>query len=282
LSAADGREPLSVSDRIEKGIELPAPTAWPVVLAAGVTLLGAGYLIHPMLAIVGVAAVLLGGVGWFRDVLPVEREEIVPLVGPPPVSLSPRVAPALGAGTDAHRMRLPLAVYPYSVGLKAGLAGGAAMAIVGCTFGLLTHSSIWYPINLLAAAGSATLTGAGSAELARFSMRGLILASIVHLSLSVLVGILYAALLPVFSRRPVLTAVVFLPVLMSGITWALLRAVNPLLNQRIEWIWFTASQVAFGAVAGWVVSRTEPIATAQSLPLAARAGLEVGGRDVAP
>ena len=163
------------------------------------------------------------------------------------------------------------------MGLKAGLAGGAAMAIVGCTFGLLTHGSIWYPINLLAAAGSATLTRADTAELARFSSVGLILASMAHLSLSVLVGILYAALLPIFSRRPVLTAVVFLPVLMSGITWALLEAVNPLLNQRIEWIWFIASQVAFGVVAGWVVSRTEPIATAQTLPLAARAGLEASG-----
>jgi hypothetical protein len=53
--------------------------------------------------------------------------------------------------------------------------------------------------------------------------------------------------------------------------------VNPLLNERIEWIWFIASQVAFGVLAGWVVSRTEPIATAQSLPLALRAGLEASG-----
>jgi uncharacterized membrane protein YfbV (UPF0208 family) len=151
------------------------------------------------------------------------------------------------------------------------------MAIVGCAFGLVTHGSIWYPINLLAAAGSATLTEASTAELARFSLGGLILASVAHLSLSVLVGILYAALLPIFSRRPILTAWVFIPVLMSGITWALLRAVNPLLNQRIEWTWFIASQVAFGAVAGWVVSRTEPIATAQRLPLALRAGLEASG-----
>ena len=267
-----------MSDQVENGIELPAPTAWPMVLAGGVTLLGAGYLMHPMLAIVGLAAVLLGCVGWFRDVLPVEREEVVPVVEQQPVAPSPARALALPAGTNAHRMRLPLEVYPYSVGLKAGLAGGAAMAIVGCTFGLLTHGSIWYPINLLAAAGSATLTRAGSAELARFSTRGLILASMAHLSLSVLVGILYAALLPIFSRRPMLTAVVFLPVLMSGITWALLEAVNPLLNERIEWTWFIASQVAFGVLAGWIVSRTEPIATAQSLPLAVRAGLEVGGR----
>jgi len=174
-------------------------------------------------------------------------------------------------------MRLPLEVYPYSVGLKAGLAGGAAMAIVGCMFGLLTHGSIWYPINLLAAAGSATLTHASTTELARFNPRGLILASVAHLSLSILVGILYAALLPIFSRRPHLTAWVVIPVLMSGITWALLRVVNPLLDQRIEWIWFIAAQVAFGVLAGWVVSRTEPIATAQTLPLALRAGLETSG-----
>jgi hypothetical protein len=267
-----------MSDPAENGIELPAPTAWPVVLAFGVTLLGAGYLMHPMLAIVGLATVLLGGVGWFREVLPVEREEVVPVIEQPPVAPSPRKVLVLPAGASAHRMRLPLEVYPYSVGLKAGLAGGAAMAIVGCTFGLLTHGSIWYPINLLAAAGSATLTHASTAELDRFSPRGLILASVAHLSLSVLVGILYAALLPIFSRRPHLTAWVSIPVLMSGITWALLRVVNPLLNERIEWIWFIASQVAFGVLAGWVVSRTEPIATAQRLPLAARAGLETGGR----
>jgi hypothetical protein len=232
---------------------------------------------HPMLAILGMAAVLVGCAGWFRDVLPVERQEVVPVGEQPAVAPSPRRVTVLRVGTDAHRMRLPLEVYPYSVGLKAGVAGGAAMAIVGCTFGLLTHGSIWYPINLLAAAGSATLTQASGEELARFNAGGLILASVAHLSLSILVGVLYAALLPIFSRRPVLTAWVFIPVLMSGITWALLEAVNPLLNERIEWIWFIASQVAFGVLAGWVVSRSEPIATAQSLPLALRAGLEGSG-----
>lgn len=271
-----------MSKQPENGIVLPAPTAWPMVLASGITLLGAGYLMHPMLAVVGVAAVLLGCAGWFREVLPVEREEVVPVVDQLPVVRSPRTVLPLGAGASGHRMRLPLEVYPYSVGLKAGLAGGAAMAIVGCLFGVLTHGSIWYPINLMAAAGSAALTQATSAELARFSPGGLILASVAHLSLSVLVGILYAALLPMFSRRPILAAGVVIPMLMSGITWALLRAVNPLLNQRIEWTWFIASQVAFGVVAGWVVSRSERIATAQALPLAVRAGFEATGLPRAP
>jgi hypothetical protein len=267
-----------MSKQPENGIVLPAPTAWPVVLAGGVTLLGAGYLMHPMLAVVGLAAALRGGVGWFREVLPVEREEVVPVGEEQPVGRSPRGAPALRSEANVHRSCLPLEVYPYSAGIKAGLAGGAAMAIVGCTFGLLAHGSIWYPINLLAAAGSARLTHAGTPELLRFSWGGLILGTVAHLSLSVLVGVLYAALLPIFSRRPIITAVVLLPVLMSGITWSLLQAVNPLLNERIEWIWFIASEVAFGAVAGWIVSRTEPIATAQTQPLAVRAGIEVGGR----
>jgi hypothetical protein len=259
------------------GIALPAPTPWPLLLALGVTLLGAGYLMHPLLAVAGAAVVLLGCVGWFRNVLPVEQEEIVPVFEWTHVAPTARRVLPLPVGTQAHRMHLPLEVYPYSAGIKAGLAGGAAMATVGCIFGLLTHGSIWYPINLVAAAGSSRLTAAGADDLARFSIEGLVLGSAVHLGLSLLIGVLYAALLPIFSRRPMLTGGLLLPALMSGITWSLLRAVNPLLSERVEWGWLIASHVAFGVVAGWVVSRIEPIATAQPLSLALRAGLEASG-----
>jgi hypothetical protein len=176
-------------------------------------------------------------------------------------------------------MQLPLEVYPYAAGVKAGLAGGAAMAIVGCIFGLLAHRSIWYPVNVVAAAGSARLTAAGADVLARFSLEGLVLASVVHVGLSLLIGVLYAALLPIFPRRPLLTGGLLVPALMASITWSLLRAVNPLLSERVEWSWLIASQLAFGVVAGWVVSRIEPIATAQRLPLAQRAGLEASEPD---
>ena len=259
------------------GIALPAPTPWPALLAFGVTLIGAGYLMHPLLAVAGIAAVVTGCVGWFRNVLPVEQQEIVPVVQPLQVAPSKRKALPLPAGAQAHRMHLPLEVYPYSAGVKAGLAGGAAMAVVGCAFGLITQGSIWYPVNLVAAAGSATLTAASPDVLARFSVAGLVLASVTHIALSLLVGVLYAALLPIFSRRPMLTGGLVLPALMAVITWSVLRAVNPLLNDRIEWSWLIASQVAFGVVAGWVVSRIEPIATEQTLPLALRAGLEASG-----
>ena len=265
------------------GVVLPAPTVWPMVLACGITLIGAGYLMHPLLAVVGGVAVVVAGVGWFREVLPVEREEIVPVEGEQSViGPSSRSVLAFRAGVDTHRMRLPLEVYPYAVGLKAGLAGGVAMAIVACLFGIISNRSPWYPINLLAAAGSSALTGATDAELARFNATGLVIGSIVHAGLSILVGVLYAALLPMFGRRPILAAGVVIPGVMSGITWSLLRVVNPLLNDRIEWGWFVASQIAFGLVAGWVVSRTERIATAQTLPFAIRAGVEGTGMPKTP
>ena len=110
-----------MSDQAENGIELPAPTAWPMVLACGVTLLGAGYLMHPMLAIVGVAAVLVGCAGWFRDVLPVEREEVVPVVEP----AAGRAVPPRGTGAAGGNERASYAPAARGVPLLGGTQGGA-------------------------------------------------------------------------------------------------------------------------------------------------------------
>jgi len=53
--------------------------------------------------------------------------------------------------------------------------------------------------------------------------------------------------------------------------------VNPVLNQRIHWVWFVVSQAAFGIVAGIVVSRQERVRTLQQLPLSFRSGMEATG-----
>jgi hypothetical protein len=256
-------------------IELPAPTYWPMVLACGLTLIAAGYLMHPLLAIVGGVTALTAAVGWFREVLPAEHHEyvrVVPVGRAPP---SPRHVEPLRAGID--RVRLPLENYPYSVGLKAGLVGGAAMALVGCLFGVVHSGSVWYPINLLAAAAMPEFSHASLATLKAMNPTALVIGTIIHGTLSILVGILYAVLLPIVNRRPVLLAGIIVPAMMSGVTWALLRAENPLLNDRIEWPWFVASQIAFGLVAGFVVSRTSRIPTGQIVPLVVRAGIEGTG-----
>jgi hypothetical protein len=53
-----------------------------------------------------------------------------------------------------------------------------------------------------------------------------------------------------------------------------LPILNPALATHISWPWFVASQIAFGAVAGFVVARSAQIPTTQHASFADRAGLE--------
>ena len=57
-------------------IDVPAPTAWPLVLALGFTLMFAGLLTNMSVTVLGVVLSLAGCVGWFREVLPGEHEEV--------------------------------------------------------------------------------------------------------------------------------------------------------------------------------------------------------------
>ena len=62
---------------------------------------------------------------------------------------------ALSNGFRSRRIKcvpgFPFETYPISAGVKGGLAGSVAMAVLACTYGVLKAGSIWYPINLLAA-----------------------------------------------------------------------------------------------------------------------------------
>jgi hypothetical protein len=259
-------------------IQVPASTGWPLVAAFGLTLIFAGLLTHVMVSTLGAITLCAGLVGWFREVLPhevhdslaVEKEEAIP------VPLAPKVR-HLEIGEFSHRARLPLKIYPYSAGIRGGLVGGVAMAVLAILYGLIGHKSIWYPVNLLAAAGSARISAMTYDQLLAFDGPGLVLAIIIHGVGSTLVGLLYGVALPMFPRRPVLLGGVMAPLFWSGILYAGLGIMNPALQARIHWGWFIASQFAFGLVAGFVVGRHEPIATMQYMPFAVRAGFEAPG-----
>jgi hypothetical protein len=178
---------------------------------------------------------------------------------------------------ELRRAWLPLEIYPISAGIKGGLAGSVAMALLAMFYGVLSHTSIWYPINLLAAGFFPAATTVTTAEIAAFHLRALLIAVPIHLITSLLVGLLYGATLPMLPRRPVLLGGFIAPLLWSGLIHSILGIVNPVLNQRIDWLWFVFSQVGFGTVAGLIVSRQERIRTRQQLPLALRAGLEASG-----
>jgi hypothetical protein len=259
-------------------VKLPAPTAWPIILAFGVTLLFAGLVTSISVSVLGTILVVAGCVGWFRDILPHEKHVEVPVVDEyaPIITTRPDVARVTMA-PDLPRALLPLETYPVSAGIKGGLAGSVAMAALASLYGILKQGSIWYPINLLAATGYSQSERLSSASLNGFHMGSFLLASLLHLTTSLLVGLLYGAMLPMFPRRPILLGGIIAPVLWTGLLHSTLGLINPLLDERIDWRWFIASQFAFGITAGLVVVRQARVRIRQFVPFAMRAGMETPG-----
>ena len=261
-------------------IEVPAPTPWPFVTSFGLALLFAGLVTSLAVSIVGLVVILFGAVGWFRDVLPVPKEELVAIATTPaPIFVrSTRRVVHLQAGAEGHRVYIPITVHPYSAGLLGGALGGVGMAIIACLYGLIAQGSLWYPVNLLAAAALPSLVEAGPAELKAFHMSGFVVALLTHGIISLLVGLLYAAILPMMpSRFTAFWGSFLAPVLWTALVASTLHLINPALNARIAWGWFIASQVAFGLITGFIVAHSKEVETAQSWPLAARAGVEAPG-----
>ena len=69
-------------------VQVPATEGWPVVAAFGVSLLWAGLLTHWMVSLLGAVCFIAGFVNWFREVLPREAHEPVPV---PPEAMEAEV-----------------------------------------------------------------------------------------------------------------------------------------------------------------------------------------------
>jgi hypothetical protein len=249
-----------------------------MVLAFGVTLMMAGLVTSAFVTVVGVLLVLPAAVGWFGNVLPVEAHETVVVHPDPPApEATRRTVARIDVASGLHRARLPLEIYPVSAGIKGGMAGGVTMAILAMAYGIVSGTGIWYPINLLAAGFSPAAARLSTSELAAFQAGTLLIATAIHLLTSLLVGLLYGAMLPMLPRRPILLGGLIAPILWSGLLHSILAIVNPVMNQRVDWTWFVMSQVAFGIVAGAVVVQQQRVRTWQHLPLAVRAGIEAPG-----
>jgi hypothetical protein len=258
-------------------IESPAPTAWPFVLSFGFTLMFAGLVTSMSVTLLGTVLAAAGCIGWFREVFPREHEIAVPVV---PDDFRPsterRIVDRIPVAEQV-RAWLPVHTYPVSAGLKGGLAGSVAMAVLACTYGILKVGSIWYPINLLAATVYAESLKLSPNQLYSFHADSFAIACGLHLLVSTVVGLLYGAMLPMFARRPIVLGGLIAPPLWSGLIYTMLGLLNPMLASHIDWYWFVASQVAFGLVAGLVVVQQSRMLTRENLPFAMRAGVEVPG-----
>ena len=259
-------------------LETPAPTAWPIVLASGMTLVFAGFVTAASVSILGAILAIAGAVGWFRQVLPVESLEWAPVVREEVAIETSREAVERIAGIRAiPRAWLPVEIYPISAGVKGGLAGGAAMALLAGLYGIVSGNGIWYAMGLLVAGLFPAIASETARQIGTFNLQEFFVAVPLHLVMSLLVGLIYGAMLPMLPRRPVVLGGVVAPLLWSGLIYGILAFVNPVMNQHIDWVWFVASQIAFGVVAGLVVAVQERIPTRQRVPLTVRMGIEAPG-----
>jgi hypothetical protein len=259
-------------------VQMPAPTAWPIILAFGITLLFAGLVTSEAVSALGAIVSVVAAIGWFRDVLPHEAHESVPVARQVPAIVTTRREVArVAIAHELRRAYLPLEIYPISAGIKGGLAGSVAMAALAMLYGLLSQHSIWYPINLLAAGFMPAKMTEATAQLAAFHLDIFLIAVPIHLITSLLVGLLYGAMLPMLPRQPILLGGFIGPILWTGLIHSILGIVNPVMNGRIDWVWFVISQLGFGIVAGIVVSRQDRIRTWQHLPFSVRSGMEASG-----
>jgi hypothetical protein len=188
-----------------------------------------------------------------------------------------RTVERLSIPTHQLRAWLPVRTYPISSGVKGGVAGSIAMAFFACAYGILKVGSVWYPINLLAAVAYRESTRLVPADLYSFHADTFAIAFVLHGLVSILVGLLYGAMLPIFPRRAILLGGLVAPVLWSGLVYTILGLLNPLLASHIDWFWFVVSQMAFGIVAGNVVVRQASIPTRENVAFALRAGIEAPG-----
>lgn len=262
---------------VHNTIHLPAPTAYPFLMSLGIMLVVSSLVFSALIAWLGLALTAIGAVGWFRQVLPHEAHDDIPVDAE-----IVDIVPSKGGVermpiSESHRAQLPLETFPITNGIKGGIAGGIAMVIPAEIYGILRYHSIWYVVNLLGGAGVGSWTNPTMYQLTHFRLSAFITANIIQGAATLLVGILYGAMLPVWPKRPILLGGIIAPVVWTGLLHTVLGIVNPFLQQRIDWGWFIASQVVFGVVAGYVVSRLGGLKRLEQIPLAVRLGIESPG-----
>ena len=263
------------SETEHNAVHMPAPTVWPLVLALGLTLILTGMVTSGAISALGLLLSLAASFGWFRAVLPDEAHLMVETSDEVIEISSARKSIDRLPLDPLHRKMVPVETFRITTGLKGGIAGGIAMIVPATVFSLIQYHSLWYATNLMAAGGFVSWAGQSNEFLAQFHLQGLLAALVIHTIASLLVGLLYGAMLPMFPRWPILTAGFLAPLLWTGLLSSTLAIISPVLNERINWFWFIPSQIAFGLVAGYVVNLQARVRTPQfqALPFALRAGL---------
>jgi hypothetical protein len=161
----------------------------------------------------------------------------------------------------------PQEVYPLTAGIIGGLLGGAAMVPPALAYGLISGKGLWYPVNLIAGAVF-DLRGVAEEQLGAFNPQWFAIALIIHVLVSLALGLLFVVLLTTLPGPPALWALVIGPLLWVGATVVVLPAINPAMSERVDWASFLAANVIYSLVLGLWVGNTPRVPARESYSLA--------------
>ncbi|HTN74905.1 MAG TPA: hypothetical protein VL096_06650 [Pirellulaceae bacterium] len=240
---------------------MPEPTVAPLVLALGLAMLALGVAFGWPFMLVG-AILLFTGLGqWVAQLLPGRGHIHEPLTAqlPTPILARPGMVDSLRPGVPGYRFRLPEKVHPISAGIKGGIVGGLLMPIPALLYGVLSGHGIWYPINLLSGMVLPGVDTLSVSELEQFRPLLLVASSVIHVVISLIVGLIYGVLMPTLPNipKPIAWGGLLMPILWSSVVYSSLGVVNPLLSIGVDWPWFLFSQFIFGIVVAFVVVQNE-------------------------
>lgn len=167
---------------------------------------------------------------------------------------SPPEAPQTKAGHS-----VPAMVYPYKVGVTGGALGGSAMVAVALIYGVVSGRGIWLPVNLVGATLILDLQGAPLEKLAEFNAAALIVGVILHATISIGIGFVFAVLLPTLPGPPVIWSLTVGSLLWALASLLILPALNPTMAEHVDVPSFLIAHLVYGIVLGWWIPRTPKI-----------------------
>ncbi len=162
----------------------------------------------------------------------------------------------LTSSVNSGTAPIPAVIYPYEAGIRGGLLGGLAMIPVALIYGLLSGHGIWYPVNLIAATFIRSWQHASPSQLAQFSIEGLLIGLATHLAMSMILGFIFAVMMPALPKTPLFWAFIIAPFLWGGAVFAGLPLLNPVMAQFIDLPSFAIANIIYALVLGAYVAQT--------------------------
>ncbi len=257
--------PETTSPSEPRSIEMPEPTAAPLVLALAIALVAAGVATSLALSVIGGILFTVGLGIWIGQLRPGRGHLNEPLVAferrPGPVAALPGGVEHLRSGMPGHRLRLPERVHPISAGIKGGLVGGLVMPLPALAYGQLSGHGIWYPVNLLAGLALPGVEDLTIADLEQYQPTLLGVSISIHIIVSLAFGLIYGVLMPMLPQiaKPLAWGALSMPLLWTAVSFVALGIVNPTVRGQIDWPWFVVSQFVFGVVAAIVFMQFEKL-----------------------